>query len=198
MPGKRSVMKVVAIIFGVLLLLGLAAGAKLVGIRNDLVAQQESIKGAWAQVDVVIERRADLIPNLVQTVKGFTTHEQSVIDSITAARAALGGARTPGGIVSVDRPAARERRVQEGLEAALEGGGGPRRGLLIPGVVELDEAAGERLCARAGELAELGLAVEPFGAGAVVVCGGWRGLGDPSAGCARGCCSTPSALISKS
>lgn len=89
-------MKVVAIIFGVLLLLGLAAGAKLVGIRNNLVAQKESIKGAWAQVDVVIERRADLIPNLVQTVKGFTTHEQSVIDSITAARAALGGARTPG------------------------------------------------------------------------------------------------------
>ncbi len=78
-------------------------------------------------------------------------------------------AQTSDGIVIVDQHAAHERLVHERLKSALESGGVPRQGLLIPEVVELDEAARERLCARAGELAELGLAIEPFGAGAVVV-----------------------------
>jgi LemA protein len=88
-------MKVVAIVLGVLLLVGLLAGGQLVSLRNDLVTQQEAINAAWAQVDVALQRRADLIPNLVETVKGFAKQEQSVIDSVTRARAALVGARTP-------------------------------------------------------------------------------------------------------
>ena len=88
-------MKIVAIVLGVLLLLGLIAGGKLIGIRNELVTEREAINGAWAQVDVVLQRRADLIPNLVETVKGFAKQEVTVIDSITKARAALIGARTP-------------------------------------------------------------------------------------------------------
>ena len=102
-------MKIVAIVVGVILLIGLIFGGKLVGIRNDLVTQQESITGAWAQVDVALQRRADLIPNLVETVKGFAKQEQAVIDSVTEARAALLGARTP-----------RERiQANSGLDAAL-------------------------------------------------------------------------------
>lgn len=88
-------MKIVAIIVGVLLLVGLIVGGKLVGVRNDLVAQRETIEAAWAQVDVVLQRRADLVPNLVETVKGFAKQEKAVIDSVTSARAALVGARTP-------------------------------------------------------------------------------------------------------
>ncbi|MBI4876086.1 MAG: LemA family protein [Acidobacteria bacterium] len=88
-------MKIVLIVLGVLLLIGLLFGGKLVGIRNDLVVQREAINGAWAQVDVSLQRRADLIPNLVSTVKGFAAQEKSVIDSVTTARAALVGARTP-------------------------------------------------------------------------------------------------------
>ena len=88
-------MKIVAIVLVVVLVAIMAVGAKLVGVRNDLVVQQEQIKAAWAQVDVVLQRRADLIPNLVQTVKGYAKHEQSVIDSVTAARAALMGAKSP-------------------------------------------------------------------------------------------------------
>lgn len=88
-------MKIVAIVLGVVLVAAIAIGSKLVGVRNELVTQQEQIKAAWAQVDVVLQRRADLIPNLVQTVKGFAKHEQSVIDSVTAARAALMGAKSP-------------------------------------------------------------------------------------------------------
>jgi len=88
-------MKVLLIVLGVLLLGGIMFGGKFVSVRNDLAVQNEAISGAWAQVDVALQRRADLIPNLVNTVKGFAGHEKAVIDSITAARAALGGARNP-------------------------------------------------------------------------------------------------------
>jgi len=87
-------MKVLLIVLGVLLLGGIMFGGKFVSVRNDLAVQNEAISGAWAQVDVALQRRADLIPNLVNTVKGFAGHEKAVIDSITEARAALGGART--------------------------------------------------------------------------------------------------------
>jgi LemA protein len=53
------------------------------------------VNAAWAQVDVVLQRRADLIPNLVETVKAFATHEEKVFGDIAAARAAMAGAKTP-------------------------------------------------------------------------------------------------------
>jgi LemA protein len=65
------------------------------GARNTLVTERESVNGAWSQVDVALQRRADLIPNLVETVKGFAKQEQAVIKEVTDARAALGGARSP-------------------------------------------------------------------------------------------------------
>ena len=88
-------MKALLIVLGILLLVGLMFGGKYISVRNELATQNEAIAGAWAQVDVALQRRSDLIPNLVNTVKGFATHEQQVIDSVTAARAALGGARSP-------------------------------------------------------------------------------------------------------
>ena len=88
-------MKALLVVAGVVLLVGLMFGGKFISVRNELATQKEAIAGQWSQVDVALERRADLIPNLVSTVKGFATHEQQVIDSVTAARAALGGARTP-------------------------------------------------------------------------------------------------------
>jgi len=78
-------------------------------------------------------------------------------------------AQTTQGIVIVDQHAAHERLVYEKMKQALSDGGVKRQGLLIPEVVELDQAACERLVARAGELAELGLTLEAFGQGAVVV-----------------------------
>jgi LemA protein len=92
---SEATMKILLVVLGVVLLVGLMFGGKFVSVRNDLAVQNEAIAGAWAQVDVALQRRADLIPNLVSTVKGFATHEQQVIDSVTAARAALGGARNP-------------------------------------------------------------------------------------------------------
>ena len=78
-------------------------------------------------------------------------------------------AQTADGIVLVDQHAAHERLVYERMKTALDAQGVARQGLLMPEVVELDEAAAGRLAARAKELAQLGLVLEPFGDGAVVV-----------------------------
>ncbi len=88
-------MKSALIVLGLLLALGAALGVQLIGSRNDLVVKREAIEGAWAQVDVALQRRADLIPNLVNTVKGFAEQEKDIFTNIANARAALTGARTP-------------------------------------------------------------------------------------------------------
>jgi LemA protein len=88
-------MKAVLGVLGVLVLLALAVGMKLVGTRNDLVTKRNGVDTQWAQVDVSLTRRADLIPNLVETVKGFATQEKEVFTNIANARAALSGARSP-------------------------------------------------------------------------------------------------------
>ncbi len=88
-------MKVVAGIVIVLLILAIVVGGSYVSSRNQMVTLNETVKSNWAQVDVVLQRRSDLIPNLVETVKGFAAQEQTVFDDIAKARAALGGARTP-------------------------------------------------------------------------------------------------------
>lgn len=88
-------MKALLIIVLIVVVAGLAFGGKYVSVRNDLVTQKNAIDGAWAQVDVALQRRADLIPNLVETVKGYAKHEESTIRAVADARAALAGARTP-------------------------------------------------------------------------------------------------------
>ncbi len=88
-------MKIAVIVIVVLLVAGLVIGGKLVTVRNDLVTQRNTIEASWAQVDVALQRRADLIPNLVETVKGFAKHEKEVLEAVASARAALVGARTP-------------------------------------------------------------------------------------------------------
>jgi len=87
---------------GVVVVLLLIFGGGLMSSRNDLVTEKEAINGAMAQVDNVLQRRNDLIPNLVETVKGFAKQELAVIDSVTKARAAMMGAQTPSEKVAAD------------------------------------------------------------------------------------------------
>ena len=87
---KVALVVIVIVVVAILGVLGWAAGS-----RNSLVTEREAVNAAWSQVDVALQRRADLIPNLVETVKGFAKQEQAVIKEVTDARAALGGARTP-------------------------------------------------------------------------------------------------------
>lgn len=65
------------------------------GTQNSLIRSKEEVQGAYATIDVQLQRRSDLIPNLVSTVKGFATHEEDVIKSVTDARAKIGSSQTP-------------------------------------------------------------------------------------------------------
>ena len=88
-------MKILLAVLGVLVLIGLILGGTYVSSRNEMVRKNETVKQAWAQVDVVLQRRADLIPNLVATVKGYAQQEVKVFGDVANARAALLSARTP-------------------------------------------------------------------------------------------------------
>lgn len=83
------------IVVGILVFLLLVVGGTLWGTYNSLVNSNESVKSAWAQVDNQLQRRGDLIPNLVETVKGYAAHEREVFEKIAAARAAMFSATTP-------------------------------------------------------------------------------------------------------
>jgi LemA protein len=88
-------MKTGLIIVIILVVLGFWVGSTFIGHRNEMVRKKEAINAAWSQVDVVLQRRSDLIPNLVETVKGYAAQEVKVFGDIAAARAALMGAKTP-------------------------------------------------------------------------------------------------------
>jgi LemA protein len=83
------------IVIIILALIALIVLGQYVGVRNTLVTKNEAVKAAWSQVDIVLQRRADLIPNLVETVKGYAQQEQTVFGDIARARSALLSAGTP-------------------------------------------------------------------------------------------------------
>jgi len=88
-------MKKGIVVLVVLALVAVVIAGTYVSSRNEMVRKNETVKSDWAQVDVVLQRRADLIPNLVETVKGFASQEQTVFHDIASARSALMGAQTP-------------------------------------------------------------------------------------------------------
>jgi LemA protein len=88
-------MKAVIALIAIIVLIVAVIGGAYISSRNRMVTLDEQVKSNWAQVDVVLQRRADLIPNLVNTVKGFAAHEETVYADIANARAALLSAKTP-------------------------------------------------------------------------------------------------------
>jgi LemA protein len=93
--AKRGLVSVLVII-AVIVVLGIIFSAWFVGTRNRLVTLEENIDGAWAEIDNQLQRRSDLIPNLVATVKGFATQEREVFTQIAEARSKLAGSQTVG------------------------------------------------------------------------------------------------------
>src|SRR6201987_639489 len=96
---SKAMIVLIAVVALVLLSFG-----KYVSVKNTLVAKNEAVKSTWSQVDVVLQRRADLIPNLVETVKGITKQEQAVFGEIAQARSQLLNAQAP-----ADKIAANQR-----------------------------------------------------------------------------------------
>lgn len=82
-------------VVGVIVLAALMVGMSYVSAKNQMVSYDQEVKAAWSEVDVQLQRRADLIPNLVETVKGFTKEENSVFADIANARAGLLSAQGP-------------------------------------------------------------------------------------------------------
>jgi LemA protein len=82
-------------ILGIIVVVILIAGGSYVSAKNGMVDRDQAVKSAWSEVDVQMQRRADLIPNLVETVKGFTKEESTVFGDIANARAGMLNAQGP-------------------------------------------------------------------------------------------------------
>jgi LemA protein len=82
-------------VVAILLVVVFGAFGSYVNAKNEMVAKDQTVKAAWSEVDVQLERRADLIPNLVSTVKGFTKEESTVFGDIANARAGMLNAQGP-------------------------------------------------------------------------------------------------------
>ena len=87
--------KILLAIVGVLVVLAIIVALSIGGIYNRLVTLQQGTDAAWAQVQNVYQRRADLVPNLVNTVAGAANFEKSTLEEVTAARASVGRAQLP-------------------------------------------------------------------------------------------------------
>jgi LemA protein len=79
-------MKTILIIVGVVVLVGIMTFGKIIAGYNRVIAMDENVKGKWAQVENQLKRRYDLIPNLVETVKGYAKHEKELFENIAQAR----------------------------------------------------------------------------------------------------------------
>jgi LemA protein len=115
--GGRLMMKWLGCL-GILVVGALIIGAFVMGVRNDLVNKEEAVSAQWGQVENVYQRRADLIPNLVATVRGAADFEKSTLESVVQARASVGQINM-GNLPDDPAAFARFQQAQESLSSAL-------------------------------------------------------------------------------
>jgi LemA protein len=106
------------IVFAIVALLVVVIASTFVGTYNSLVTLNEAVEGQWAQVENTYQRRADLVPNLVATVKGAAIHEQETLEAVTEARARVGQIDV-GAAYEDPEQLERYRRAQDQLSSAL-------------------------------------------------------------------------------
>jgi LemA protein len=90
-----------------------------VGVYNSIVSSDEAVKSSWSQVENQYQRRYDLVPNLVETVKGFAKQEREVLENVTAARARVGQLTVTPEVLNNPEAFARFQQAQDGLSSAL-------------------------------------------------------------------------------
>jgi len=112
-------MKTALIVLGVIVLILVIGVASLVGVYNGFVAADQAVNEKWAQVQNVYQRRADLIPNLVETVKGFAAQEKSVLEAVTQARASASGIKATPELLNDPAAFKRFQDAQNQLGGAL-------------------------------------------------------------------------------
>jgi LemA protein len=110
---------IAAIVAGVIVVIALAVVLWGVGVNNRLVALDEGVSSAWSQVESQYQRRADLIPNLVETVRGYATQEKDVLLGVTQARAKVGQMTVTSDVLNDPQAFARFQAAQDQLSSAL-------------------------------------------------------------------------------
>ncbi|MEK7769668.1 MAG: LemA family protein [candidate division NC10 bacterium] len=111
--------RTVLIVLGVIVLVVLGGIGWAVGVNNALVARDQDVKEKWAQVQNVYQRRADLVPNLVETVKGFAAQERTVLDEVTRARASVAGIKATPELLNDPQALQKFQQAQSELGGAL-------------------------------------------------------------------------------
>jgi LemA protein len=112
-------MKTGVVLLIVIALIVVGAVAWGIGVNNDLVRAEQAVNEKWAQVQNVYQRRADLVPNLVETVKGFAAQERTVLEEVTRARASATGIKVPPEVLSDPEALRRFQQAQAELGGAL-------------------------------------------------------------------------------
>jgi len=107
---------VVLAVVGIIIIGGIVWG---VGVNNDLVKSEQLVNEKWAQVQNVYQRRADLIPNLVETVKGFATQERTVLEEVTKARASVAGIKATPELINDPQAFRKFQQAQQEMGGAL-------------------------------------------------------------------------------
>lgn len=106
-------------VLGIIVIGALILVAWGVGIYNSIVSSDEAVKSSWSQVENQYQRRYDLIPNLVETVKGFAKQEREVLENVTAARSRVGQLTVTPEVLNNPEAFARFQQAQDGLSSAL-------------------------------------------------------------------------------
>ncbi len=106
-------------VLGAIVLIAVLIGLSVQGTYNSIVAQQQNVEAQWGQVENVYQRRADLIPNLVATVKGYAAHESNVLEAVTASRSQVGSLRVTPDILNNPAEFQKFQQAQAGLTSAL-------------------------------------------------------------------------------
>jgi LemA protein len=111
--------KSILIVLGLIAVVVIGAVMWGVGVNNDLVRSEQEVNEKWAQVQNVYQRRADLIPNLVETVKGFAAQERTVLDEVTRARASVAGLKVTPEVLNDPQALQKFQQAQSELGGAL-------------------------------------------------------------------------------